>query len=352
MSIEMFQPRLMRAAIEQLKPPRQFLKNLFFPTAETSDTEHVDVDIITEGRRLAPFVNVHGPGKVVERAGYTTSTVTPPMLAPKMPVTIPDLQIRAAGEHVYAGKSAEERLGAIIRKDLITMNDMIARREEWMCAQVLFTNKVVVAGDDVSMTINFDRDSSLTKGLVTAADRWTAATSDIPKQLRTWRRDLMKLNGITYDIMIASPEAIDSFLSNELLLGTSAKGGQLNTMNLNMGQIAPELLDGGATYFGMLAGTGIKIFSYDEWFIDPATGTEQPMVPAKTILLGSSQVQNVMRYGAVGVKSGDDSIALVSDSRVPESWVDREPAVRWMKISSRPLPVPLHNTFLTAQVVA
>lgn len=352
MSIDMFQPRVMRAALEQLKEPRQFLRPLFFSTVETQETEHVDVDVITEGRRLAPFVSPNGPGKLVEREGYTTSTVTPPMVAPKMVVTIPDLQNRVPGEHVYAQKSAEERLGEIVRRDLRTLENSIARTEEWMCAQALFNSAIAISGDDVTRTITFSRDSSVTKGLLGASDRWSAATADIPKQIRGWRRDIIKLCGLAPDVMIASPEAIDAMLANDLLLGTSTKGGQLNTLSLNMGQLYPQIRESGAVFIGMFAGTNIEIWSYDEWYIDPATGTEKPMVPEKTILLGSTRARTAMRYGAVGVKAGD-GIALIADSRVPESWVTQEPAVRHLKVSSRPLPVPIqNNAFLTAQVVA
>lgn len=352
MSIDMFQPRVMRAALEQLKPPRQFLRNLFFSTVETHDTEHVDVDVITEERRLAPFVNVQAPGKMVERQGFTTSTVTPPMVAPKMPITVPDLQTRLPGEHIYAQRSPEDRLGELLRRDLRTLDDMIARREEWMCAQALFESEIEISGDDVTQTITFARDSSLVKGLLGSNDRWNAATADIPKLIRGWRRDVIKKCGLAPDVMVASPEAIDAMLANDLLLGTSTKGGQLNTLNLNMGQIAPELRDSGATFFGMFAGTNIQIWSYDEWYIDPTSGTETPMVPEKMILLGSTQARTAMRYGAVGVKVGE-SISLVPDRRVVESWVTQEPAVRHLKVSARPLPVPIqNNAFLTAQVLS
>lgn len=352
MSIDMFQPRVMRAALEQLKKPRQFLRPLFFSTVEKCLTEHVDVDVVDGVRKLAPYVSNHGPGKLMERDGFTTSTVTPPKVAPKTVITIPDLQQRLPGEHVYAERSPDERMGEIVRKDLEMLDDAIARREEQMCAQALFESQVTVVGDDVTRTISFERDSSMTKGLLDAADRWTAATADIPKQIRTWRRETVKLTGVAPTIMVASPEAIDSMLVNELLVGSATKGGQLNTLNLNMGQISPQLMESGATFFGMFAGTNIQIWSYDEWYVDPADGVEKPMVPAKTILLGSPLARTAMRYGAVGVRNGE-TITLVADNRVPESWCETEPAVRMLKISSRPLPVPIqNNAFLTAQVIS
>jgi hypothetical protein len=115
-------------------------------------------------------------------------------------------------------------------------------------------------------------------------------------------------------------------------------------------------MDGGATYYGQFAGTGIDLWGYDEWYIDPADGVEKPLVPQKMVLMGSSKSYTVMRYGAVGVTSGLDGqaqLSLAAGRRIPESWVTKEPAVRFLKISSRPLVVPVQNdAYLTCQVIA
>jgi hypothetical protein len=346
MAIDIFEPRTMRAALKEMKPARSFLKSLFFRTSETSLTEHVDVDTMVGTRRLAPFTNPQGPGKFTERTGFTTSTVTPPMVAPKRSITVPDIQTRTPGEHIYSDRSPDDRAREILGGDLADLDDMITRREEWMCAKALFDSDIDIVGDDVNYTITFTRDAGQTKGLLGATDRWTHADSNPPEQIRGWRRDCVKLTGSNPDILIVSTEAANALLSNVKVQA------QLDTLRAELGQIAPELRDSGATYIGRFAGTGIDIFAYDEWFIDPADGLEYPMVPAKKVLLGATNARTAMRYGAVGVASGD-SIGLVADSRVPESWIEREPAVRWLKVSSRPLPVPIqNNAFLTAQVVA
>jgi hypothetical protein len=353
MSLNSFQPRVMRAALEQLKPPRQFFKPMFFKTDEEQLTEHCDVDVVDETRRMAPFVSEHGAGKFVEREGFTTSTVTPPRVAPKMTVTTPDVQTRLPGEHIYEGRSPDEREAALVRQTLQTLDNTIVRREEWMCARALFDSEIDISGDDITQTITYPRDSSLVLGLLGSSDRWDAATSDIPKQIRAWRRLILKKTGLSSDIMVVSEEAADALLANQLLLGSSTKGGQLNTLNLNMGQISPQLLESGATFYGMFAGTNVQIWGHDEWFIDPTDGSEDPMVPSKRILLGCSQARTAMRYGAVRVKTGENTTAMVANRRVIETWVDREPAVRVVKMTSRPIPVPIqNNAFLTAQVIS
>lgn len=351
MSIDMFAPRTMRAALKEMKPARQFLRSLFFPTVETSFTENVDIDVMVGARRLAPFVSVNGPGKTMDRIGFSTSSVTPPMVAPKRAMTVQDLQQRTPGEHAYSGRTPEDRARELLGMDLAELDEAITRREEWMCARALFDSAIVISGEDVSRTITFTRDASLVKGTLAAsgaAGRWSHADAEIAEQFRSYRRAIVKLCGVAPDYAIMGSDAADALLKNAKVTGTD---GALNTRKAEMGLIAPELRDSGATYIGEFAATGISLWSYDEWYIDPDDGVEKPIVPAKSLLVGSSRARTAMRYGAVGVKSGD-SIGLVADSRVPQSWVTEEPAVRHLKISSRPLPVPIqNNAFLTATVL-
>lgn len=380
-NIDIYQPRAMAQALLQMKPPRTFLRQLMIRRDETYTVEDVDVDIKSGARRLAPFIapNV-GPGKVMDRIGFLTRKYRAPMVAPKRPITIPDLQQRAIGESVYSAQTPDERAALLLGQDLAEMDEDITRREEWMCAQAAFATgtyggvpgtAIQVTGDDVSDTIIFPRASFLMdaapagaapNGLGTAAPTstqlttarvWTASTADIVPQIRQMRRQFIKNIGIAPDYCILGEAAADALLNAPSLVGLT---GVLNTLRMDLGQIKPELREGGGTYYGMFAGTGIDIWGYDEWFIDPVDGVEKPMVPAKMLLMGSSKSYTVMRYGAVGVASGLDDqaqLALVAGRRVPESWIEREPAVRFVKISARPLVVPVQNdAYLTCQVVS
>jgi hypothetical protein len=346
MTISIYEPRSMARALAELPPARNFLKQLFFRAVETYPTEKVDVDIQTGTRRLAPFVSTKSPGKVVDRTGFTTHTYEAPMIAPKRPITTEDLQTRVPGEHVYSGNDPAQRQAELLRGDLTELDTMIVRREEWMCREALVSSSIRILGDDVDRTITFPRDASLSVGLLAAADRWDAATADIPAQIRKWRRMIVQLTGVNPNTMLLSAEA------EAALLGNTNLRSALNTLRLDLGQIKPELRDSGATYIGQLAGTGIDLWSYDEWYIDPVSGSEDPMIPEKTILLGATNAYTAMRYASVPVADGEN-IGLVRASRVPESWIERDPAVRWLKLSSRPLPVPVqNNAFLTATVLA
>jgi len=354
MSIDLYSTRNMAQALRQMKPPRSFLRSLCVRRDEEFTAEQVDVDIQTGQRRLAPFVNPRAPGKLVERIGFQTRTYTPPLVAPKRPLTPSDLQKRLPGETVYATQTPDERAAILLGQDLAELDEMIARREEWMIARAIFDSQIPLVGDDLNTSITFDRDSSLDVGDIGSSAYWDANTADIPANIRDWRRRIVKLTGIAPTDMVLGEEAADAFLSAPSLKGLS---GLMNTQRMDMGMIKPELRDGGAIYLGTFAGTGVDLWAYDEWYIDPADGVEKPMVPAKEIAMLSTQAYSVMRYGAVGVASGTEgqaaNLALVAGKRVPESWIDKEPAVRHLKISARPLFVPVqNNAYLTAQVVA
>jgi hypothetical protein len=381
MSIDIFSPRAMAQALLQMKPPRTFLRQLMIRRDEMYTTETVDVDIKVGARRLAPVINPNvGPGKVMDRIGFSTRSYKPPMVAPKRPITVSDvMDRRAVGENIYSTQTPDERMALLLGQDLAEIDEDITRREEWECAQAAFNTgtfggvpgtALVVTGDDVSDTIVFPRSAELldavpgaapnglgtaapTSTKLTAARCWDQTTADIPVQFRQMRRLFQKKTGLSPDFLLMGELAADALISAPSLSGLS---GFLNTRRLDLGLISPELREGGATYYGQFAGTGVDIWGYDEWFIDPADGVEKPMVPPKMVLMGSSKSYTVMRYGAVGVSSGLDGqaqLALVSGRRIPESWVNKEPAVRFLKVSARPLVVPVQNdAYITCQVLA
>lgn len=347
MTIFIYEPRSMARALRQLPPAYTFLRQLCFRNEATYPTEKVDVDIQVGARKVAPFVNPHGPGKVIDRAGFTTATYTAPLVAPKRPITVEDIQTRLPGEHIYEGTDPVDREAELLGRDLQELDTMIVRRVELMCRDAIISSAIVVSGDDVSYTITFPRDANLVKGVLAAADRWDAATADIYGQILGWILDMQQYGFISPNFLIMGSDVVRAFMAN------ADNQAKLNVLRMQLGQIAPELRGNGSSYLGEFAGTGVDLWAYNEWYED-AVGTTQPMIPAKGIVMGSTLARTELRYGAVAVKSGEGSdatIGMVRAARVPESWVDREPPVRWAKLSSRPLPVPIQNTYLTATVL-
>jgi hypothetical protein len=351
MTLDLFDRRTMTGMVLERKAPRTFVRDLFFGNRQPYDTEHIDFDVETHVRRLAPFSNPRLAGQVMDPTGFTARTYTPPLVQPKMATGAERLLVRLPGDTIYDTMSPEERAAALLGKDLGQLDDAIARREEWMCVRALFDGQIQVVGDGVNDLIDFGRNASLSLGLIAAAQRWNAATADIPKNFRDWRQLISRISGIGPDTCIMGSDAVDALLSNTTLAA------MLDTARIDLGQISPELSTiPGVVYIGRFKGTGIDLWGYHEWYVDPATGVETAIVSPKTIMLGSTSAVTELAYGAVPIASGTDSasrITLAMGTRIPDSWVSKEPPVRYVKLSARPLPIPKQvNGFLTAQVVA
>lgn len=346
MAYDLFETREMLPLLEEAKPANTFLKSLFFSNDVPFDTEHVDIDIWAGKRRLAPIVAPRFGSKTVERTGYSSKTYKPPQVAPDMITTAEDLLKRTAGETIYGTKTPDERAAEQLAKDMMEMDNMITRREEEMAAQALFTGQVQVIGEGVNDTIQYWSQLSSPDQPTTAlgsGDRWNEDTADIVKNLRTWRRNTVQKSGVGATDAVMGVDAADALLSN------SALQKQLDTRRIDLGEIRPELLPDGVTYFGQIRGTGVDLWSYDEWYLNDS-GDEVPMVPAKKILLGSRNARTSMLYGCV-VDPVQGSFAL---PRVPVSYTQRKPVEgRVLALKSRPLPC-IHQIygFYVAQVLA
>lgn len=341
---DIFDTLTMLEAVEQMPTPRRFLMDTFFNGAapETFPTGTVTIDIVKGQRKMAPFVHPTLPGSVSQRGGITSSTYQPPYIQPKRPTRAEQILKRSAGETPFSTRTALERAGERLGRDLVELDDEITRREEWMCAQALTTGRIRVVGDGVDDTIDFLMEDSHKVALATG--RWNTSGSDPIANLRQWRRLIAKDSGRSANVAVLSGEAQDAFQSNEMVMK------QLNTRRVDMGLIKPEELPDGVTYLGYLNDPGVDLYTYDEWYLADQDD-EKPMIPAGGLILGSTATRNAMLYAAIQDLDAIES-GLVEAARFPKSWVTKEPSQRWLKLQSAPLAGLLEpNAFLFAKVV-
>ena len=356
MSIDIYQPRVLIPAHREMKPARTFLRDTFFAAARTYRTENVDVDTQVKGRRVAPFVNKLAPGKLVERVGFSTSSHAPPCIAMKMPITVQDISSRVMGEHVYENRDPAARARELLADDLLELSDMLARRIEMMCRDAIFTlsgnNSVITAsGDDTSLEFEFARNSDLQIGTLTAGNAWTHTDSDPLAKIDEWCELYAKVTGKVATDLVFGGTAYRTFIAN-----AKVKAQMVNTSLIQTGVVAPAGLPDGARLVGTLYGGALRMWTYHEWYDDPdSSGTTTEMVPLKKVMLASNAMRTELRYGAVQDLTSNDENGvptLVETTALPRSWVTVDPPARFLELRSRPLPVPIENHFLTAQVQA
>ena len=338
-NISIYDPRTMGKLVERMPKVQTFIKSTFFRNVETFDTQKIDVDFKKGNRQLAPFVHKKIGGVTIDNEGYETNTYEPPLVAPNKITTVDDILKRTPGESLYGGKSPNQRAVEKMQRDFTELDEMITRREEWMCCQALFTGKIPILdkdGKELQAEIDFQFTNKVT---LSGANAWNKKTGGKIKQLKEWRKQVQKTGFVNCNICIMGDEALEAFIMDEEVQKL------LDVERYDLAVIKPRELPNGVTYIGTIQGEGMDIYSYNEWFLDNWSNKDKPenkpLVPTNAVALLSTEANYSMYYGGVGVvdESGK-TIAVVEGSSIPEQWVERRPPRRFLQLNSAPLCVP------------
>jgi hypothetical protein len=334
MPVSLYDPRTMMGVVKSMPPVQTYLKDTFFKKVKPFDTKHVDVDFYKGKRKVAPFVHPRIGGKTVENSGYKTEIFTPALVAPDKITTTDDLMHRLPGESLYGGMSPDERAQIKFAEDLAELDEMITRREEVMCAQAIFTGQIPVIGEGLDQVIDFNFTN---KETLSGTDLFSDPNSDPIGWLEKWHRQIQIKGHKNADVVVMAWDVVNEFINHPKVKDL------LDTRNLNIGAVDFRELPNGVTYVGRITKLGLDIYQYNEWYLDDWTDennpVEKPMVPDGTLAMLSTRAQYSMAYGAVTLIK-DESFITVEGPRVPDSWVQKKPAARFVQVSSKPLPIP------------
>lgn len=348
-NISIYDPRTMGRLIERMPKVHTFIKDTFFKNTETFDTVKIDVDFKKGKRQLAPFVHKKVGGVTIDNEGYQTNTYEPPLVAPNKITTVDDILKRTPGESLYNGKTPNERAVEKLQRDFAELDEMITRREEWMCATALFTGKIPIL-DKKGKSLQAEIDFNFTnKETLSGQNTWDKKQGGKLKQLKDWRQKVQKTGFVNCNICLMGSLALDAFLTDEEVQK------MLDVKRYDLAAITPRELPNGATYVGTLPGLGMDIYTYGEWYLDDWTAApeEKPLLPDNAVVLLSTEANYSMYYGGVGIADEEGkTLAVVEGARVPEQWVERNPARRFVQINSAPIPVPHEvDSWLVATVI-
>ncbi|WP_321367942.1 major capsid protein [uncultured Desulfuromusa sp.] len=343
-NVSLFKSRTMMAALDERKGATTFLLRTFFRGEEVFGTKAVDIEIIKGKRRLAPFVAPVVAGKLMEKDGRVMKTFEPPYVKPLKALDPSDLNAPSTGETIYAGgKNHGQRLAEKTGKLLAEADDEIMAREEWMAAQELDTGAVIIQGDGVDTSIDFQMNGTH-KITLTGTDLWSdTVNSDPGADIRAWCELNAKDSGVVSGIAVAGTDAMAAFINHPKVTA------KLDNKNIEQGKIDPTLLPEGVTFVGTYRDIGVNVdlYTYQSWYTDD-DGNTQPYVPADKFWLGSSAAKNKKLYGMIqDLKAGNFAV-----KRFPKSWEKEDPSVRYILVQSAPLPALLQpDAFVSAKVV-
>lgn len=330
--------------VEALRLPSSFLLDVFFPEVQRHETEEIHFDIDDDKPRLAPFVSPLVEGKVVQSKGFTTKVFKPAYVKDKR-VHRPDRAFRRAiSEQIGGNLSPTERAAINLQRDLEDQLSNLIRRQTVMASQALRTGTITVVGEQYpESVVNFGRAGGLTKALLTSA-RWGESGVSPADNLQDWIDEVQETSGATPNVVVmdtkswkllkADPKFKDSI---DLRRGGDSQA--------ETGLLVPDRISRAR----WVANSGdVQIWVYNEVYIDPADGQTKKVLPDHTVIVAdTTSLEGVRAYGAIM----DEAAGLQARDYFTKSWLNEDPAVRYLMMQSAPLPVPYRvNATLCATV--
>lgn len=326
--MDVFSTNILTGVINSLKPAPQFLLNRYFGTVQTEESEEIHFDVVSRGRRIAPFVSPLVEGQIMESRGHETKTFKPAYLKPKTPFNPRRALKRAPGEPMAGAYSGQQRMDILVRQDLADHRDQIDRRLEVMASEAMVSGQVTVSGEKYqTVVVNFGRDASLS-----VVVDWSGAADKL-NNLQDIAQLILKAEGVGVMDVTMSIDVWKVFRADD----TVQK--RLDTRRVvdNAMSMDAQIQEGGV-YMGTI--DGFNIFVYSGWYIDPADGQEKPIFPDGTLVMTGAALEGVRAFGAIAEATDDNNVILRAVPYAPTSWVERDPPMRYVMTQSAPLVVP------------
>ncbi len=337
--MDIFTTGVLQRVVSGLPSPQlPFFSNSFFPAEQRESAEEIYFDIDTGLRRLAPFVSPIVAGQVVASRGFTTQSFKPAYIKDKRVFDANRAFKRIPGETIGGQMDPVTRLQAALRLEMEDQIEMLNRRIEVMAVEALRTGKVTVEGDLYpTVELNFGRDVALTKALTTTA-RWGESGVKPLADLQKWSLLVTEKSGATANTVVMDIEAWKIFAADadvQKLLDRFRGADKLN----------PTVTGEGGRYMGSVG--DFDIWVYVGWYVHPTTGALTPYLPSHTVIVTGPDLEGTRAFGAIR----DEEAGFQALPYFAKSWVEKDPAVRYLLMQSAPLTVPYRvNASLCATV--
>ncbi len=339
-NVNLFDTYTMIGMVREITPTQTFFKDRYFPTGAGDIFNSNKVLLEYEGgnQKMAVFVADKQGDIPVARDEFEALEFIPPKVAPSRLLTIDQLNQRGFGEAMFSDKPAAERAQALHMKDLEDLDARIARREEWMCAQVLINNGVSVTEYVDDKEVGRTRQLKFYEGtasdhVYTVANKWNLAAGDFFGDVTAMCQSLSMRGLEAADLVLGSTAAAE-IVKIELVQKL------LDNRRMEFGNIAPAVRYPGVAWLGVLnfGGFRLDVWSVYETFENEA-GVTTPYFPTTSALVTAPNCGRLL-YGAVTQLEPDENFHTFAMPRVPKYVANRDNDIRKLRIAARPLPVP------------
>ncbi|MGC0122414.1 capsid protein [Providencia rettgeri] len=348
--MNIFDTNVLVQVVPNLKTSQNWLLDKFFPNVVESDTEEVSIDVDVGLRRMAPFVSPLVEGKLVESRKFQTNSFKPAYIKDKR---APDLRKpikRQIGERIGGQYTAAERAELNLQLEMVDQIDMINRRLEWMASNALVSATVTVTGEGYeTKVVNFGRAAELTVTL-SGSDKWpiqvdAGKTNTQPSDdIEDWAGRILKNSGAAATDIVFTTKSWKAFRLDTTIKDTAITFPALGPFGNQIN--AGTQVQKGAVYKGHWG--NYDLWLYNDWYIDPVDNIEKPMIPDGSVIMSGADLMGTRAFGAII----DPAFDYGPLAFAPKSWLEHDPAQRFLMMQSSPLVIPSRvNAALCATVV-
>lgn len=340
----------MLALMEEVPQTPTFFKDRYFPTGagDLYKTDYVLTQFRKVSRTMAKLVAPDVGDIPLERGTFEMDRYAPPRVAPSRTLTVDDLSKAGWGEAPYATLTPEARQYRIAIDDLSDLERAIAYREEWLCAKVMIENGFTedAYADDVTPVDKYDLKyyaGLSSEHVYTVSSAWSSFAD------------------MAQDVSAMADSLTDRGLAaDDLLLGTDAAAAALGfedfrkLLDKNSGIITGEIAAKmtayrGVVYLGQVNFNGhiLNVFSVREGYAEKnqlgQTVTTR-FFPAKSALVTAPGCGHMTYAAVTQINRGQEDFSTIAGTRIPKLVVDDKNDTRKLKMSSRPLPMPVTHS--------
>ncbi len=329
--------------IKKMYPVVSFFKDRYFPDGTTYYSEKALIESKKGGRKVAPFVIPVVGGIAMDAEGYRADYVQAPYIAPKMPITADELELKAFGEAPDSGRTPASRENEIQSEHMDDMRLSIYRRQELMTTELLTTGRIVMkhfaTADDAVRDENYQ---------VRILQFYDEKFGNVYKFFKSWldmsaEEKLQEFYKVSIILRKRGVRATDIVMTGDVSMQLMTDKEFLeyyNKRHVNTGEINQAELPSGVVCNGSINVNGVTftLFTYDEVYED-LDGQIREMLPKGTILflhpkMGSTAYAQVTFVKGTGFVSHAERI-------VPRVVVSETNNMIEVQMFSRPVPYPL-----------
>jgi len=288
MSVELTREGML-PVFKQVREPTGFLQRLFtVKPGGIYNGDKIFIDIKRIGEDVAVVVEKCTGPNMNDISRFTTKEFKPPQYGEAFPMDACELLNRMAGVDPYSAAYEDYagQLVAMMFDGFVDIDAKISRGIELQASQILQTGQLSLTDSDGNTRYELDFLPKATH-FPTVGTAWSAAGADPIADILALCNTIRSNGKVDANRLIMGESALNNFLGNDKVQKN------LDNRRIEIGEIAPELRDSGATFYGFVwVGTyRMEIWAYPEEYKDPQTGNPVKYVDNDKVIVLSTRTR-------------------------------------------------------------